>query len=391
MTIEKKKKKTGEANGEEDEEEKESESKPQWTLPYPKPKKLVYKREQDNSFIRNLKNWGPGTTTQTTPPTKTIDEQFPPKGDNELDRWPENVVMTYEGAQSMRNNNEEFAQRDILIYDKLWKLRKAAEVHRQVRKYAQTMIKPGMKLIDVCRNMEAVLKHIIQANGSHCGQAFPTGCSLNHVAAHYTPNTGDETTIEKDDVCKLDFGTHIDGYLIDSAFTIAFNPKYDKLLEAVKDATNTGVKTAGIDVRLCDVGKAIQEVMESYEIELNGKTYPIKSVRNLNGHSIDQYRIHAGKSVPIVKGGPQTRMEEGEQYAIETFGSTGKGFVVDEGECSHYMKDFNATRGSFRHPKARALLSHIDQHHKTLAFCRRWLDETGFPGYNSTRNSHFSF
>ncbi len=37
------------------------------------------------------------------------------------------------------------------------------------------------------------------------------------------------------------------------------------------------------------------------------------------------YRIHAGKSVPIVKGGDQTKMEEGELYAIETFGSNGKG------------------------------------------------------------------
>lgn len=31
---------------------------------------------------------------------------------------------------------------------------------------------------------------------------------------------------------------------------------------------------AGIDVRLCDVGAAIQEVMESYEVEINGKVYP---------------------------------------------------------------------------------------------------------------------
>jgi len=30
---------------------------------------------------------------------------------------------------------------------------------------------------------------------------------------------------------------------------------------------------SGIDVRLCDVGAAIQEVMESYEVELDGRTY----------------------------------------------------------------------------------------------------------------------
>lgn len=50
----------------------------------------------------------------------------------------------------------------------------------------------------------------------------------------------------------------------------------------------------------------------------------VKSVRGLNGHSIGPYQIHGGKSVPIVKGGEQTKMEEGEFFAIETFASTGK-------------------------------------------------------------------
>jgi methionyl aminopeptidase len=64
--------------------------------------------------------------------------------------------------------------------------------------------------------------------------------------------------------------------------------------------------------------------MESFEVEINGKVYPVKPIRNLCGHSIQPFHIHAGKSVPIVKGGATTKMEEGEQYAIETFGSTGK-------------------------------------------------------------------
>ena len=32
----------------------------------------------------------------------------------------------------------------------------------------------------------------------------------------------------------------MNGHIIDSAFTVAFNPRYDPLLEAVKEATNTG-------------------------------------------------------------------------------------------------------------------------------------------------------
>jgi methionine aminopeptidase len=95
------------------------------------------------------------------------------------------------------------------------------------------------------------------------------------------------------------------------------------------------VQEAGIDVRMSDIGAAIQETMESYEVEINGTTYPVKAIRNLNGHNIDQHVIHGGKSVPIVKGGDQTKMEEGEVFAIETFGSTGKGYVRDDVREKH--------------------------------------------------------
>ena len=77
--------------------------------------------------------------------------------------------------------------------------------------------------------------------------------------------------------------------------------------------------------------------MESYEVEIGNKTYPVKAIKNLCGHSMERYKIHAGKSVPIVKGGAETKMVEGEQYAIETFGSTGKGHVFEDLDCSHYM------------------------------------------------------
>ena len=39
-----------------------------------------------------------------------------------------------------------------------------------------------------------------------------------------------------------DFGTQINGRIIDSAFTVAFDPRYDPLLTAVREATNTGVR-----------------------------------------------------------------------------------------------------------------------------------------------------
>jgi len=41
----------------------------------------------------------------------------------------------------------------------------------------------------------------------------------------------------------------------------------------VRETVSCLTQESGIDVRLCDVGSAIQEVMESYEVELDGRTY----------------------------------------------------------------------------------------------------------------------
>lgn len=143
-----------------------------------------------------------------------------------------------------------------------------------------------MKLIDICNEIENANRRLIEANKIEAGIAFPTGCSINNCAAHFSPNPGDTTILQKDDVMKIDFGTHVRGLLVDCAFTVSFNPIYDDLLKAVKEATNTGIRLAGIDARLNEIGEAIQETMESFELTLGNKTYPIKSIRNLSGHLI---------------------------------------------------------------------------------------------------------
>ncbi|XP_078051389.1 methionyl aminopeptidase und isoform X1 [Augochlora pura] len=323
-----------------------------------------------------------GVKQQTDPPTVPVSELFPDGN------FPEGQIMEHPPAAGVddRMAKERFSSEEARAFDRMSndiynEARQAAEAHRQTRKHIMNWIKPGMTMIEICNELEDTARKLIGENGLKAGLAFPTGCSRNHCAAHYTPNSGDPTVLEYDDVTKIDFGTHINGRIIDCAFTVTFNPKYDKLIEAVRDATNTGIQAAGIDVQLCDVGAAIQEVMESYEIELNGKTHQIKSIRNLNGHSIAPYCIHSGKTVPIVRGGEATRMEENEFYAIETFGSTGKGIVHDDMDCSHYMKSFDACFVPLRLRSSRLLLTTINKHFSTLAFCKRWLDRVGCTKY----------
>lgn len=74
-------------------------------------------------------------------------------------------------------------------------------------------------------------------------------------------------------------------------------------------------------------------------------------------------------------------MEEGEIYAIETFGSTGNGFVREDGECSHYMMEQQPSAVMLKHPKAKPLLNLIKENFSTLAWCRRWIDDLGFDNH----------
>ncbi|CRK35490.1 hypothetical protein BN1708_016456, partial [Verticillium longisporum] len=232
--------------------------------------------------------------------------------------YPVGEECEYLNDNAYRTTDEEKRHLDNLNSDFLTDYREAAEIHRQVRQWAQKNIKPGQGLTEIAEGIEdgvrALTGHwgLEEGDALKGGMGFPTGLSINHCAAHYTPNLGNKMVLQQEDVMKVDFGVHVNGRIVDSAFTLAFEPKYDNLLTAVREATNAGVKEAGIDVRVGDIGGVIQEVMESYEVEIDGTTYPVKSIRNLNGHTIERWSIHGAKSVPIVKSNDTTKMEEGD-------------------------------------------------------------------------------
>ncbi|GCB23952.1 methionine aminopeptidase 2-2 [Aspergillus awamori] len=322
-----------------------------------------------------------GAKVQSSPPRVPLSTLFAGK------EYPEGEIVEYQNENSYRTTNEEKRYLDRMKNDFLQEYRQAAEVHRQVRQYAQKTIKPGQTLTEIAEGIEESVRALTGHQGLEegdnlkGGMGFPCGLSINHCAAHYTPNAGNKMVLQQGDVMKVDFGAHINGRIVDSAFTVAFDPVYDPLLAAVKDATNTGIREAGIDVRMSDIGAAIQEAMESYEVEINGTMYPVKCIRNLNGHNIDQHIIHGGKSVPIVKGGDQTKMEEGEVFAIETFGSTGKGYVREDMETSHYALIPDHSQVPLRLSSAKNLLNVINKNFGTLPFCRRYLDRLGQDKY----------
>lgn len=301
--------------------------------------------------------------------------------------YPKGEEVEYKNENHYRTTSEEKRHLDNLNNEFLIDYRHAAETHRQVRQWAQKNIKPGQTLTEIAEGIEDSIRRLVGHDGLAEGDAkiagvgFPTGLNLDHIAAHFTPNAGNKTVLQQSNVMKVDIGVHVNGKIVDSAFTMSFDPMYDNLLAAVKDATNTGVREAGIDVRLGELGGYIQETMESYECEINGTTYPIKSIRNLTGHTILPYSIHGTKSVPIVKSADNTKMEEGDVFAIETFGSTGNGYVHDEGEVSHYALRTDAPKVDLRLSSAKSLLNVIKKNFGTLPFARRYIDRLGQEKY----------
>jgi methionyl aminopeptidase len=320
-------------------------------------------------------------TSQTEPPRVLVSQLFPNKN------FPKGEEVEYKDENSYRTTNEEKRHLDNLNSEFLADYREAAEIHRQVRQYAQKVIKPGQSLTEIAETIEDSVRALTGHSGLEEGDAlkagmgFPCGLSLNHCAAHYTPNAGNKMVLQQNDVMKVDFGVHVNGKIVDSAFTMAFEHKYDPLLAAVRAATNAGIREAGIDARVGEIGGVIQEVMESYEVEIDGTTYPVKSIRNLTGHTILPYSIHGTKAVPIVKSNDQTKMEEGDVFAIETFGSTGNGYVRDDGEVSHYAKVGDVSHVDLRLSSAKSLLNVINKNFGTLPFCRRYLDRLGQEKY----------
>lgn len=147
---------------------------------------------------------------------------------------------------------------------------------------------------------------------------------------------------------------------------------------------------AGVDARMDHLSEVMQEVMESYEIELNRKIIPIKAVRNITGHNILRYKIHGDKQVPFFKTQTLQRMEEGDVFAIETFGSTGRAYMGDGTGIYGYGRNEHVSPRGLHQASARSLLKTIDENFGTIVFARRYLERLGVKSYHLAMKSLIS-
>ncbi len=198
--------------------------------------------------------------------------------------------------------------------------------------------------------------------------AFPTGIGVNGVTAHYAPQEGDETRIGSDDVVKIDYGVHFDGYIADTAVTMTENPEYQQLIEATKRALEAAMAVAKRDPRTGEIGKAI---------EATARQEGFKTINNLSGHTVEQYVVHAGKSIPNVFAPNQPVLKRDDVFAIEPFLTVGTaaGYVVDDPKDTRITIYSLIMRKRTGVKELDDLVERIWNTRKSLPFTPRWFSK----------------
>ncbi len=235
--------------------------------------------------------------------------------------------------------------------------RKAGQIACSVRDIAKKKGYVGKTLYEICEKIEKEIRE----NGGN--PAFPVNVSLNEIAAHYTAEPNDLQIVSEQDVLKLDIGVHVDGYIADTAVTISYNNEFHSLVKASENALLEALKVARTKAKSNEIGKAIENSI------IKSGYMPIK---NLSGHSLERYTIHAGKSIPNINSFGSFLLESDKAYAIEPFVTLKNGIgIVHEGNVANIFAIIS--RKPTKNKELDIFLNDIWGRYKSLPFALRWL------------------
>ncbi|MBU1052123.1 MAG: type II methionyl aminopeptidase [Nanoarchaeota archaeon] len=239
--------------------------------------------------------------------------------------------------------------------EQIEKLKKAGDIAKKVKVFAREIICKDIPLLEIAEKIDA---KILELGGK---PAFPINLSINEIAAHSTPSHNDDQKAHG--LLKIDIGVHIDGFVADTAFSLDLenNEENKQLIEAAESALESGIKATDYHTELREIGKAIENTIKSRGFQ---------PIINLSGHSIDQYDLHSGITIPNYDNLKEYNLEEG-VYAIEPFSTSGHGKVRDGKPSGIYHLEPGS--GQVRDPFAREVLNYIKEKYQTLPFCSRWL------------------
>lgn len=238
-------------------------------------------------------------------------------------------------------------------------LRQAGRIAAAARCFGAARIVPSAKLLEVC---EAVEDYIKRRGGQ---PAFPTQSSRNEIAAHYCPAPGEQTAYASGDLAKLDIGVHVDGWVVDTATTVAVggDASGQRLIDAAFAALEAAIAVAGPRVPVRSLSETIEGAL---------RARGCNPMRNLCGHGLARWTVHCPPPIPNCPDGTAGRLEAGSVVAIEPFATEGRGEVAEAGAAEVFRvppersdpsgldaEVFEAIRAFRGLPFSRRQLSHV--------------------------------
>lgn len=234
--------------------------------------------------------------------------------------------------------------------------RKAGAGAARARDFGASLVKDGASILDAANRIEQKISEL------GAKMAFPVNISINDTAAHFTPAHEDSAlTFRRGDIVKIDVGAHVDGCIGDTASTIECGANdWVRLIQASRDALALAVEGMRPGVNLGSLGGEIEKKINSFGYE------PIK---NLTGHSMGPYNLHAGLSIPNVRTLTLESVRPGDAVAIEPFATNGAGKVKNGefGNIYRFVRD-----RPVHDDGQKKLFGRIKADFGTLPFAERW-------------------
>ncbi len=238
---------------------------------------------------------------------------------------------------------------------------KAGKILAETLEKTKKLVKPGKKLLEISEFAE----NEIRRRGADL--AFPLNIGINEIAAHYSSPIKDNKTIPDNCIVKLDLGASIDGFLTDSAISINVggNEELEKFIIAAETALSSALKIIKAGVSIVKCGEIIEKII---------KKFNLKPIRNLMGHQIKQYNLHAGISVPNVQKFSSEidyKFKDGDVFALEPFTTDGAGLVYS-GNATYIYSLIKKVKKRNLPAHIINILTRIWNERKKLPFSLRW-------------------
>jgi curved DNA binding protein len=261
------------------------------------------------------------------------------------------------------------------------KYRLASDIANEALRVVVEAVKPGASVLDACNKGDAVIlekvKGIFNKGKIEKGIAFPTCCSINNVAGHFSPAITDTTTFKEGDLVKIDLGAHIDGFASQAATTVFLGAEGAEVTGRAADVMSAVYYAAEACIRLLRTGNKSTEL--THAMEKIADSFNCKPVFGVSSHQLKQFLLDDTEHVILSKHEPESKIQPfefkaNEAYTIDVCMSTGSGKTVQREDNTTVYRRVVENNYRLKLKWARSLLHEVNSKFPTFPFTMRALD-----------------